>query len=95
MVKSKSCCDLSKSVVCCNAKPDLRFQFGKNRRGLWYWHIRARNGEIIAQGEGYKRVAKIDRLFELLHDGAGMMTKTNLSPAIIGKPMARKRGFIG
>lgn len=19
----------------------------------WYWHLRARNGEIIAQGEGY------------------------------------------
>ena len=22
---------------------------------LWYWHIRARNGEVVAQGQGYKR----------------------------------------
>jgi uncharacterized protein YegP (UPF0339 family) len=24
--------------------------------GLWYWHIKAGNGEVIAQGEGYERV---------------------------------------
>jgi uncharacterized protein YegP (UPF0339 family) len=25
--------------------------------GLWYWHIKAGNGEIIAEGEGYEHKA--------------------------------------
>lgn len=88
MVKSKCY-----GETCCVVRP-LRFQYGKNKRGQWYWHIRAANGEIIAEGEGYKRVAKIHRLFELLKDGAGAMALIDLSPAGIRLPV-KKRGFIG
>lgn len=30
-------------------------QTWKGDDGLWRWHIRAGNGEIVAQGEGYER----------------------------------------
>ena len=55
---------------CCTVKihrsDALRFQYGKNKNGQWYWHIRARNSEIIAQGEGYKRRASVLKVFSLL-----------------------------
>lgn len=34
-----------------------RFEVWKNKAGEWQWHLKARNGEIIASGEGYKRRA--------------------------------------
>jgi uncharacterized protein YegP (UPF0339 family) len=52
----------------CSAKPKLRFQYGKKKNGQWYWHIRARNSEIIAQGEGYKRVAGVKKVLRILGD---------------------------
>jgi uncharacterized protein YegP (UPF0339 family) len=34
----------------------MKFIFWKSDKdGQWYWHLRATNGKIIAQGEGYKR----------------------------------------
>lgn len=88
-----TCCKKSGSVTCVitSAQPTLRFQYGRNKRGQWYWHIKARNNEIIACGEGYKRVQKVLKLAALLHDGCGNMSVTNLSPAlIVGKPVKRK-----
>ncbi len=52
----------------CSAKPKLRFQYGKKKNGQWYWHVRAKNSEIIAQGEGYKRVAGVLRVYNLMFD---------------------------
>lgn len=31
-------------------------QLYRGTDGLWYWRIKAGNGEIIAQGEGYERI---------------------------------------
>lgn len=33
----------------------LKFQVGRGKNRQFYWRIRASNGEIIAQGEGYKQ----------------------------------------
>lgn len=34
----------------------MRYEYWKSKAdGLWYWHLKAANGEKIAQGEGYTR----------------------------------------
>ena len=50
-------------------KKKLRFEYGKNRDGQWYWHIKAGNNEIIAEGEGYKRKAGVLKVADILIDG--------------------------
>jgi len=54
-------------------KKPLRFEYWKAcskalKVGEWYWHIRAPNGEIICQGESYKRKAGVLKVFHLLFD---------------------------
>ncbi len=51
------------------AKKKLRFEYGKNIDGLWYWHIKAGNGEIIAEGEGYKLRSNILKVYGVLVSG--------------------------
>ena len=35
-----------------------KFVYWKSdKNGQWYWHLKARNGQIICQSEGYKRKA--------------------------------------
>ena len=47
----------------------LKFQFGQSsKNGQWYWRIRAKNGEIIAQGEGYQRKRDAVKIFRTLQD---------------------------
>lgn len=40
--------------------------------GEWYWHMRGANGEIVAQGEGYKKapemVATVRKYFVSGHE---------------------------
>lgn len=31
-----------------------KFELWLNAAGEWQWHLKARNGEILAAGEGYK-----------------------------------------
>ncbi len=47
-------------------KRPLRFQYGRHKNGQWYWHIRAGNSEIIAEGEGYKRKAGVLKVWRIL-----------------------------
>lgn len=62
MVKSKCC----KAKLVSAPQLYLRFQYGKKKNGQWYWHVRAKNSEIIAQGEGYKRKAGPLRVYDIL-----------------------------
>lgn len=32
----------------------MKYEMWKAEDGLWYWHLRSGNNEIVAQGEGYK-----------------------------------------
>lgn len=52
------------------AKSKLRFQYGRKKNGQWYWHLRARNGEIVAENEGLKTRASVMKVFRLLRDYA-------------------------
>ena len=47
-------------------KRKLRFEYGKHRDSLWYWHIKSGNNEIIAQGEGYKSRSSVLKVAGLL-----------------------------
>lgn len=51
------------------SKKKLRFEYGQKKDRLWYWHIKAGNNEIIAQGEGYKRKAGVLKVADVLIDG--------------------------
>ena len=32
----------------------MKYHYWKSPQdNLWYWHLKARNGKIVAQGEGY------------------------------------------
>lgn len=31
-----------------------KYQFYKDDKGEWRWRLKARNGQIVASGEGYK-----------------------------------------
>lgn len=55
------------------AKAKLRFQYGKKKNGQWYWHMRARNGEIVAQNEGLKTFASVTKVFVLFRDHSAEM----------------------
>lgn len=43
-----------------------RFEYWKGFDGQWYGHLKAPNGEIIAQSEGYKRKAAVKKWMEKL-----------------------------
>ena len=48
---------------------NLKFEYGPSKKsGEFHWRIRAKNGQIIAQGEGYKRKRSALRVFTLLQD---------------------------
>ena len=32
-----------------------RFEVWRGADAQWYWHLRAQNGQVVAQGEGYQR----------------------------------------
>jgi hypothetical protein len=38
--------------------------------GLWYWNLRARNHEIVAQGEGYARQRGAEHAIELMRSAS-------------------------
>lgn len=43
-----------------NSQPSKRepaFHVHQGADGQWYWHLKAANGRVIAQGEGHKREA--------------------------------------
>lgn len=42
----------------------------------WYWRLRARNGEIIAQSEGYRNVGDCQKTVALIIAEVGAATVT-------------------
>jgi len=73
---AKLCCTPKSAKVSAGS---LRFQYGKKKNGQWYWHIRAKNSEIIAQGEGYKRSRSCIHVAQLLLEGMEHMSVTEIS----------------
>lgn len=67
-------------------KRPLRFEYGKNDDGKFYWHVRSGNGEIICQGEGYQRGAGVLKVFNLLFAAKTAPTIVYLNKADPKKP---------
>ena len=47
-----------------------KFVFWKSDAGDWRWHLKATNGEIQAQGEGYKTKVGVQRGIDALKRNA-------------------------
>ncbi len=43
-----------------------KFEYGRGAKGQFYWRLKAGNGEIIAEGEGYHGEADCLHVFSLL-----------------------------
>jgi uncharacterized protein YegP (UPF0339 family) len=48
----------------------MKFEYWKAKDKKWYWHLRAKNGKIIAQGEGYRRKADCWKVIDLICESA-------------------------
>lgn len=58
----------------------MKYEYWKAQNGHWYWHLKAANGEKIAQGEGY--VNKADCLHAIgLVKSSTNAPVVNLTPA--------------
>ena len=56
----------------------MKFEYWKSTADkMWYWHLKGRNGEIIAQSEGYTREASCVDAIALVKD-AGDAPEVNL-----------------
>jgi uncharacterized protein YegP (UPF0339 family) len=44
----------------------MKYEYWKAQDGKWYWHLKAANGERIAQGEGYVNKADVLHVIDLL-----------------------------
>jgi uncharacterized protein YegP (UPF0339 family) len=49
----------------------MTIEFFKNRRGTWYFRLKAANGEIVANSEGYKNRADMMKTIGIIkHEAA-------------------------
>lgn len=49
----------------------MQFEFWKSESsGLWYWHLRGKNGRIVAASEGYNSKSACVRTIEVIREGA-------------------------
>ena len=60
-------------------KKSLRFIYGKKKNGQFYWHLKSANGEIVAQGEGYKRRAGVLKVAKLLANYDGRVEEVSVA----------------
>lgn len=67
-------------------KRPLRFEYGKNDDGQFYWHVKSPNGEIICQGEGYERKAGVLKVYRALFEASVPPTITYLNAGDEPKP---------
>ncbi len=54
-----------------NKKSHVEFFKGKHSRE-WFWHLRAPNGRVVAQGEGFSSEAKARASFAAVAKYAGV-----------------------
>ena len=52
-----------------------RFEVFQDKRGEWRWRLRARNGRVLAQGEGHTRERDAWRAVETVRGAAALAVK--------------------
>lgn len=45
----------------------MKIEYWQAKNGQWYFHIKAGNGKVIAQSEGYTRKAKCKQTINVLY----------------------------
>lgn len=45
-----------------------KFEIYKDKKKEWRWRLKAVNGRIVAQGESYKKLSSILKIYNLLLD---------------------------
>ncbi len=48
----------------------MKYEYWKAKDGKWYWHLKAANGEKIAQGEGYVNKADVLHVIKLVQSSS-------------------------
>jgi len=64
----------------------LKFEYGQNDAGNFYWHVKAGNREIVCQGEGYERKAGILGVYRALFEAAEKPALINRDAGLPKKP---------
>lgn len=59
----------------------MKFEYFKAQNGNWYWRLKATNGEIIAQSEGYTTKANATHAIALVK-AASIAPSVNLTPTL-------------
>lgn len=57
----------------------MKYEYWKASNGNWYWHLKAANGEKIAQGEGYSSKHNCLHAIALVK-ASGNAPEVNLTP---------------
>lgn len=58
----------------------MKYELWKSKADeKWYWHLKAANGEKIAQGEGYSRKVDCEHAIGLVRS-SGVAPVINLTP---------------
>lgn len=58
----------------------MKYEYWKSaQNGNWYWRLKAANGEVIANGEGYRNKADVLSVIKLVKGSAGA-PEINLTP---------------
>ena len=72
-----------------------KFQIYKDRKGEYRWHLRARNGEIIADSnEGYSRKASCKHGIDLVKQQAASATVEDQTEGQAGAHQTKKEGLL-
>jgi uncharacterized protein YegP (UPF0339 family) len=59
----------------------MKYEYWKSdKNGNWYWHLKAGNNQIIANGEGYKNKADVLAVIKLVK-GSASAPEINLTPS--------------
>lgn len=48
----------------------MKFEYWQSASGDWHWHLKAKNGEIVAQGEGYVNKSDLFQAIGLVQESS-------------------------
>ena len=57
----------------------MKYEYWKAQNGNWFWHLKAANGEKIAQSEGYTTMQNCLHSIQLVKSSS-TATEVNLTP---------------
>ena len=67
----------------------MKFEVYQGTDGNFYWRLRAKNGETIAQGEGYARKADALKAVKLIQSVSVKGARTIVLSTVVAKPVTQ------